>query len=628
MIKILISKNNNNWESNGIDDNKNVIDFPANSNEESIAKRNEFINYVIFNDQIDFTNLENGYWVEKNIKLENSNNFELKITINDYLFEQDNTKKIERLINLDNIIIYQNNLFKFYSVSKVKNLDNNNFILFLNLDIYITYPISTILRGETFIERAHLDRKNFEFLQTREDFSLKLSNVEEISTNFKYGNDVINNSIIWIIGIFKSANPITKVGNFPLNYDFYLYPISKETNSIISLNGDNIQKTFLDDLEKENFAGFYILESPIFPNKFSLNKDELGNLIFEIIEGNDDYLSIVENKFLIKKFNLKSSMGSTDEINLDHDFNDQSNSYLNDKDITFEHKLFTYPFQYYIIETVNGNNSIEYDPLQLGFSSNKNNKIKLNFTFSLNPWTHNCNIYFENLANYEYTNYSKNWNSNQYSVVVDNEYPQRTDSFYGIIEKSKSKLRSGFLIDSNEVIVGGAETTIGYIAKNPILIKKGVSKILKGSLKLSKDLNEYLSNLENEIIPYKSSKISGDLFTSYFNKEKGYSWRLYKYSLNRNEEQSLWDYFYQYGYKMDNLKNIEEYLDNRYWFNFIKASGIFNLVDKNLSDQIKIKINDDFTNGITFWHYRTKENWKGIKHYNKENLEINYIINN
>jgi hypothetical protein len=103
---------------------------------------------------------------------------------------------MEKIMNLDNIIIYENNLFKFYSILKVKNLDNSNFILIINLDIYLTYPISTILKGETFIERCHIDRIIGEILQVREDFSLKPSNVKEISTNFKYGNNIINNSIL------------------------------------------------------------------------------------------------------------------------------------------------------------------------------------------------------------------------------------------------------------------------------------------------------------------------------------------------------------------------------------------------------------------------------------------------
>ncbi|AHK22660.1 hypothetical protein X271_00560 [Candidatus Hepatoplasma crinochetorum Av] len=624
MIKILIPKNNTNWESDDTNLNKNVIDFPGNSKEESIAKRNEFVNYVLFDDQIDFLNLENGYWIEKNIRINNIENIELKININDYFFEEDINKKRELILNLNNIIIYENNLFKFYSISEVKNLDNNNFILILNLDIYITYPISTILKGETFIERAHLDRNN-QSLQVREDFSLKLSNVEEISTNFKYGNDVINNSIIWIIGVFKSSNPIAKIGNFSLNYDFYLYPINKEKNNITIINGVSVQKTFQNDLSKEEFAGFYILESPIFPDKFSLTKDEVGNLVIKIIEGNDEYLSITENKFLIKEFILKSSMGSTDEINLDHNFFNFPSSYLNDKDINFEHKLFAYPFQYYIIETINGNSSIEYDPLQLGISNKEKQKIKLNFTFSLNPWTHNCNIYFENFSNEDYTDYSKHWNSNQYSVVVDNEYPQRTESFYEIFEKSKSKTRSGFLLDSVEISIGMAEIATGYIEKKPKIMWDGIKKTLEGGAKLTIDAKNYLTNLENEIIPYRSSKISGDLFTSYFNKEQGYSWRLYKYSLNRNEEKSLWDYFYQYGYKLAVLSDIKDYLNSRYWFNFIKASEVFNIVDKDLSDQIKLKIDKDFIYGITFWHYRNKETWNGIRHYNKENLEMNYI---
>ncbi|BDV03234.1 hypothetical protein [Candidatus Hepatoplasma crinochetorum] len=628
MIKILIPKNNTNWESNDINTNKNVIDFPGNSKEESIAKRNEFVNYFLFDDQIDFTNLERDCWIEKNIKINNIENFELKININDYLFEKDKALKIERIMNLDNTIIYENNLFKFYSVSKIKNLEDNNFILILNLDIYLTYPISTILKGKTFIERAHLYRNDVKILQMRERFSPKLSNVEEINTNFKYKNDVINNSIIWIIGIFKSKDPVAKIGKFPLNYNFYLYPINKATNNITIINGISVQNTFLNDLENPNFTGFHILEAPIFPDKFLLIKDEVGNLIIKIDEGNDEYLSIIENKFLIKKFNIKGSMGTTDWINLDHDFNAKSNSYLNDKDINLEHKLFSYPFEYYIIETVNGNSSIKYDPLQLWKSSmyeNNNYLVKLNFTFSLNPWTHNSNIFFEGLSNEDYTDYSKHWNSNQYSVIVNNEYPQRTESFYSDFEKSKSKSRSGFLSDFIEVSSGIESIIEGAITKSPIIFTNGIIKTIDGTSEFIRDINWYLFNLKKEIIPYRSSKISGDLFTSYFNNRKSYSWRLYKYNLNRNEKKSLWDYFYQYGYKYASLDDIEKHLNSRYWFNFIKASEIFNILDKNLSDQIKSKVNKDFKNGITFWHYRNKEIWSGIEHYNRENLEMDYI---
>jgi hypothetical protein len=317
-------------------------------------------------------------------------------------------------------------------------------------------------------------------------------------------------------------------------------------------------------------------------------------------------------------------MGLTDWINLDHDFENKSNSYLNDKDINFEHKLFTYPFQYYIIETINGNSSIKYDPLQL-WKSNNDKKIKLNFTFSLNPWVHNSNIFFENLSDNQYINYSRNWNSNQYSVVVNNEYPQRTESFYSALEKSKSKSRSGFLADFTEVGVGISNMTEGWFTKDSKLFIKGATESIQGLRGFNTDKDEYLFNLKKEVIPYRSSKISGDLFTSYFNKEEGYSWRLYKYSLNRNEEKSLWDYFYLYGYKYANLNNIENFLTSRYWFNFIKASNLFNVVDKNLSNQIKEIIDKDFLNGITFWHYRNKETWNGIKHYNKENLEMIYI---
>jgi hypothetical protein len=61
-----------------------------------------------------------------------------------------------------------------------------------------------------------------------------------------------------------------------------------------------------------------------------------------------------------------------------------------------------------------------------------------------------------------------------------------------------------------------------------------------------------------------TAKINGDLFTSYLNNQKGYSWKLNKYSLNDFEKTHLFDYFYQYGYKLNQIEDIEKYLNSRF----------------------------------------------------------------
>ncbi|BDV03235.1 hypothetical protein [Candidatus Hepatoplasma crinochetorum] len=603
MIKILIPKNNTNWSTSKNFENyeqKHLISFPGKKKEQSITKRNEFVNYVLFDDKIDFLNLENGYWVEKEIIISDIFDCKIKLNINDYLLEEDIDKKRERILNLNNIIIYQNNLFKFYTISKIEILDSDNFILNIGLDIYLTYPISTILNGETFIDRAHLKRNDVSKLQIREDFDIKLSKVEEVDVKFKYGNNYYSNSIIWIIGLEKindKNNLITKIGTLFLNFNFYLYPIVKfdnKNNDVTSkdtlINNIKVSDILLKDTSNDLFAGFYILESPLYPDAIDINEKDVG-IIINLSNKNPNNFELKDGKILIKNFDLNKEMGWSDKISI-HDFFEQANYYLIEKKDIYEHKLYAYPFEYYKIETTNGINSIKYDPLQLLWNS-ENHQDYLRFNFSLNPWTHNSNIYFENALNkFEV---DATWNINQYCTVSDNEYPKKTLSYGQVLRDIKIEEFSEFLL-------------------NP----KNQDKHNK---KEENRQNEYIENLEKN----NTSKINGDLFTSYLNGKKGFSWKLNKYNLSILEKRSLFDYFYQYGYKLNQIENIQKYLNSRYWFNFLKVDKIFNLIDKNLSKKIRLIINEDFKNGITFWHYRNKSNWKGIKNYYFENLEMDFV---
>ncbi|BDV03780.1 MAG: hypothetical protein HPPSJP_5010 [Candidatus Hepatoplasma scabrum] len=610
MVKILIPKNNAYWFS---DDNieKHAISFPGESKDESLKKRDEFINYVIFDDQFDFKNLDNGYWIEKDLIINNTYQATLKLNINDYLLEEDFNQKQERISNLNYIIINQNNSFKFYFVSKIEWLNNEEFIIMINLDIYTTYPISTILDGDAMIDRAHLKRTDLDKLQIREDFSFELSKVEKIPVDFKYGDNIISNSIIWIIGLCKEETPTTKIGTLPLNYDYYLYPIYK-TNG--QENGDSI-KIMINDIETKNalfndtgltsggetedkFVGFYLLESPLYPNAINIKRvnssDSNSDFIITLSNIDENNFELRGGKLFIKRFDLDREMGWSDGISI-HDFSLQSNSYLSYKNVIFEHKLYLAPYQVYKIETTNGESSIDYDPLQLGWN-NALRKDHLRFNFSLNPLIHTSSIYFEKFSSQ--IEIDPNWNINQYSIIKDNEYPKRTISYLNVLKDAKSEAYSQML----------NKKKFPQIAN--VLEKRKISK--------------YMNNLKYD----NSSKINGDLFISYLLNNETYSWKLNKYSLNIEEEKSLWDYFHKYGYKLNKTENIKNYLNSRFWFNYLKATDIFKSVDRNLSEEIKLKIDKDFTSGIFFWHYRNKRIWNGINNYELENAEIDFIQKN
>lgn len=91
------------------------------------------------------------------------------------------------------------------------------------------------------------------------------------------------------------------------------------------------------------------------------------------------------------------------------------------------------------------------------------------------------------------------------------------------------------------------------------------------------------------------------------------------------EEQTFMDYLDKYGYAINKIDDVNKYLQNRYYHNFIQASDIFNNITNTLSSRIKQLISNTFENGFTLWHYRNKETWKGINNFEFENFEVSMM---
>lgn len=81
------------------------------------------------------------------------------------------------------------------------------------------------------------------------------------------------------------------------------------------------------------------------------------------------------------------------------------------------------------------------------------------------------------------------------------------------------------------------------------------------------------------------------------------------------EQQTMIDYFKQFGYTYNRLSTIDENLRTRKYYNYIQAQ-IFEIPD-NLGNNVKAKIKEMFANGIRFWHY---DNFDGVD-FTKNNYE-------
>ena len=96
---------------------------------------------------------------------------------------------------------------------------------------------------------------------------------------------------------------------------------------------------------------------------------------------------------------------------------------------------------------------------------------------------------------------------------------------------------------------------------------------------------------------------------------------LIEYSITEQFRQILFEYFYHYGYKCNEIKIPN--LKSRYYFNFIQTVGCE--LKSNIDNQYIQMIKNIYDKGITIWHYRDANTFKGIGNYEYENAEMSLL---
>ena len=107
--------------------------------------------------------------------------------------------------------------------------------------------------------------------------------------------------------------------------------------------------------------------------------------------------------------------------------------------------------------------------------------------------------------------------------------------------------------------------------------------------------------------------------------DKGDEIKIIENGLSPANESILLNEVKRHGYNVMENKNVLYFINTRERFNYVESDGVFNDITLKLSSRVKQVINDTFTDGITFWHYRTKEDidnkYRDIKDYTRPNDE-------
>ena len=170
---------------------------------------------------------------------------------------------------------------------------------------------------------------------------------------------------------------------------------------------------------------------------------------------------------------------------------------------------------------------------------------------------------------------------------------------------------------SNMGLIGGLVSDA-----SSLLMGAGVSAIISGvrSLETIEAVQEDLSRQSPAINP------GNNLFINLvLNKTKKNELNYIIQRPNPVHRQQAGDNMSMYGYKVLQLKKLKDIINSRYLHNYIVALDVFNSIDNKLSVKIKEIITNAFSEGLSIWHYRSKQNWKGILSYEWENWEMSVL---
>ena len=264
-------------------------------------------------------------------------------------------------------------------------------------------------------------------------------------------------------------------------------------------------------------------------------------------------------------------------------------------DIEKETKLHTFPFEY----------------LQL--SNYQTNPLKL----KIENLPDTCNVKFR--QNIDIIPKSKIWveNYNNESDGKENSVINSTieevtlwnNAFENYISQHRASATTGVALN---VLTGVGMLGFG-IATGGVGLVAGIG----GAVGIgSKIANELIQREDLKQAPDNVRSLGNNLTFDIIDDNLKYLLRHFR--IKEQFRQSIFKYFSTYGYKSNTFEIPD--IRSRYYFNYIKTIGV-NIISNVANSDIQ-KLKEIFDNGVTIWHFRNAETFKGLFNYEFENVEM------
>lgn len=264
------------------------------------------------------------------------------------------------------------------------------------------------------------------------------------------------------------------------------------------------------------------------------------------------------------------------------------------KNINNEPKLLTSKYHYYSIYNKNKTLYHEYFKGKVAFNlidacSVKNTKMLVPLNY-------------------------KNENVAYTDALIDddtlNELPLRTSAWLNYLLNNKASMVSGM---KTSAIQTGINVVSGLASGNPLGIFAGISQGVNYGMQVANKMAQ-IKDLKNT--PAQVKEGSNDIIINTIINNSKY--KIVELEIEESFKRKIFNYLYHYGYKCNDFKKPN--VRSRYYFNYIKT--IDANIKSNISNEYISELKALFEKGITIWHYRDAETFKGIRNYAYENVEM------
>lgn len=512
--------------------------------------------------------------------------------------------------------------------------------LTLEVDVWQTYMFDYEMK-QSFIDRQHKDRFQIVGQGIKPKYDLVKENVDAGSEYDLLSTEKIldknNNNITWYCAFTKipvnkgpasSEDPST-FGNFDwalsvkdnVGRAIYCYLLPSKRISTYDALGNVVQLSLaswlVGGLSQSNET-LSIQALPYCPIKYEI--DNQGNYVFE--DGyNGQYstdwgkrnvpVNVNNSDFIISTQSIAIyggkilQIGKLDETteNLTiHSFNkidfipQQLQFDINSPvDIEKETKLHTSPFEYLQLSNYQTN------PLKLKIE-NLPDTCKVNLRQNLDIFS-KSKIWVENYNNESDGKENSIVNQTMEEVTLWN------NAYSNYITQHKASATTGVALN---VLTGIGMLGLG-IATGGVGLVAGIG----GAIGIgSKIANEMIQREDLKQTPDNVRQLGNNLTFDILDDNIKYQLRHFR--IKEQFRQSIFKYFSTYGYKSNTFEIPD--IRSRYYFNYVKTIGA-NIIS-NISNNTIQKLKDIFDNGVTIWHFRNENTFKGLFNYEYENVEM------